>query len=81
MVTVTSVASQKMGTAPDRACLFDLFDFRDVPLAQGIADLQKLGKEYGFDTALLTSLPSALSKENSRTMWCDDAYWSRLAAV
>ena len=29
---------------------------------QGIVDLQKLGKEYGFDTALLTSLPSALSK-------------------
>lgn len=32
-------------------------------ITKGIADLQKLGKEYGFDTALLTSLPSALSKE------------------
>eukprot|EP00434_Breviolum_minutum_P002202 symbB.v1.2.001939.t1/scaffold55.1/size374282/21 len=32
-------------------------------ITKGISELQKLGKEYDFDNALLTSLPSALQKE------------------
>eukprot|EP00438_Fugacium_kawagutii_P010537 Skav214534 [mRNA] locus=scaffold410:425821:445329:+ [translate_table: standard] len=36
---------------------------KDGALEKGISELQKLGKELGFDTALLTSLPSALQKD------------------
>lgn len=32
-------------------------------ITKGISELQKLGKELDFDTALLTSLPSALQKD------------------
>jgi len=32
-------------------------------ITKGVQELTKLGKDWGFDTALITSLPSALSKE------------------
>ena len=35
----------------------------EIAINKGVADLQKLGDEYGRDTAMLTSLPSSLSKE------------------